>query len=158
MGFWVAMLVIWAVVVLAFVVPYLIGFWKVLEKTGRPGWGALVPIYNNWLVIEIVGRPGWWLALLFVPYASLAVMVILMIDLAKSFGRSPAFGWGLALLGPVFMPMLGFGDATYLGPSVVPPTGGSAPAVTTPPGWYPDPWQQAPHRWWDGTTWTSHTG
>ena len=25
-----------------------------------------------------------------------------------------------------------------------------------PPGWYPDPWQAAPSRWWDGEQWTSH--
>ena len=27
---------------------------------------------------------------------------------------------------------------------------------TTPPGWYHDPWRQAPMRWWDGTHWTEH--
>jgi len=27
---------------------------------------------------------------------------------------------------------------------------------TTPPGWYHDPWRQAPMRWWDGTNWTEH--
>ncbi|MEZ5412655.1 MAG: DUF2510 domain-containing protein [Acidimicrobiales bacterium] len=24
------------------------------------------------------------------------------------------------------------------------------------PGWYPDPWQVAAWRWWDGRTWTAH--
>ena len=23
-------------------------------------------------------------------------------------------------------------------------------------GWYPDPWQQAPLRWWNGREWTGH--
>lgn len=156
-GFWVAMIAIWAVVFLVFFVPYVIGFWKVLEKAGRPGWGAIVPIYNNWLVIEIVGRPSWWLALLFIPYASVVFLIILMIDLAKSFGKSTGFGVGLALLPPVFMLILGFGDAAYLGPSV-PPEGGQVPVGATPPGWYADPWQQATYRWWDGNAWTSHTG
>jgi len=25
------------------------------------------------------------------------------------------------------------------------------------PGWYPDPWQPARRRWWDGTSWSDHT-
>lgn len=25
-----------------------------------------------------------------------------------------------------------------------------------PPGWYPDPWRQAPQRFWDGWQWTPH--
>jgi Protein of unknown function (DUF2510)/Domain of unknown function (DUF4328) len=32
-----------------------------------------------------------------------------------------------------------------------------SPSQTPPPGWYTDPWGQGPLRWWDGTTWSSHT-
>jgi membrane protease YdiL (CAAX protease family) len=31
-------------------------------------------------------------------------------------------------------------------------------ATGTPPGWYSDPWRQAPWRWWDGIGWTAYTG
>jgi membrane protease YdiL (CAAX protease family) len=34
------------------------------------------------------------------------------------------------------------------------PAAGSSPPQ---PGWYPDPWQVAPTRWWDGLTWTGFT-
>ncbi len=27
-----------------------------------------------------------------------------------------------------------------------------------PPGWFPDPLQQAPYRWWDGQQWSGHVG
>ena len=162
-GFWAVFFAIWAAVILLFLVPYVIGFWKVLEKAGRPGWGAIVPIYNNWLVIEIVGRPGWWLALLFIPYASFVFLIILMIDLAKSFGKSQAFGFGLASCrrsscsswASATPPTSARRSRRRAG---TPPVGGYAPVVATPAGWYPDPWQQAAHRWWDGTAWTSHTG
>jgi membrane protease YdiL (CAAX protease family) len=33
------------------------------------------------------------------------------------------------------------------------PSAGAA----APPGWYPDPWQLAPTRWWDGIAWTGFT-
>ncbi len=34
---------------------------------------------------------------------------------------------------------------------------GRRPAGRPPAGWYPDPWEQAATRWWDGSTWTGHT-
>jgi hypothetical protein len=36
--------------------------------------------------------------------------------LSKSFGKDEGFTVGLILLSPVFLPILGFGDARYLGP------------------------------------------
>jgi membrane protease YdiL (CAAX protease family) len=36
-------------------------------------------------------------------------------------------------------------------------TGSPAAPSAPPPGWYPDPWQLAPTRWWDGITWTGFT-
>ena len=33
----------------------------------------------------------------------------------------------------------------------------SQPPPPKPPGWYPDPYRQAPFRWWDGTNWSQQT-
>jgi hypothetical protein len=39
----------------------------------------------------------------------------MMIELAKVFGKTTGFGVGLALLGFIFIPILAFGDAQYIG-------------------------------------------
>jgi protease PrsW len=36
------------------------------------------------------------------------------------------------------------------------PTSPALTHVTTPAGWFPDPWHLAPWRWWDGRVWTSY--
>ncbi len=96
------------------------GMWKVFSKAGKPGWAAIIPFYNAYTLMEIVGRPVWWFILLFIPCVNIVVLILVMLDLAKSFGKGPGYGIGLALLSFIFMPMLGFGDATYKGPSVTP--------------------------------------
>ena len=104
------------VIYLAVIIVSLAGMWKVFAKAGKPGWGAIVPIYNTILLLEIVGKPIWWLLLLFIPCVGIVVSVILCIELAKCFGKGAGFGLGLALLSPIFFPLLGFGDAKYRGP------------------------------------------
>ena len=104
------------VIYLAVIIVSLAGMWKVFAKAGKPGWGAIVPIYNIVLLLEIVGKPIWWLLLLFIPCVGIVVSVILFIELAKCFGKGAGFGLGLALLSPIFFPLLGFGDAKYRGP------------------------------------------
>jgi hypothetical protein len=89
--------------------------WKINEKAGEPGWGALVPIYNLYLHLMIADKPGWWLILYFVPFANIVVEIIVTIEMAKKFGKSTAFGVGMILLSFIFYPILAFGDAEYQG-------------------------------------------
>jgi hypothetical protein len=98
---------------LAILAAVIAGVWKVFTKAGQPGWGALIPIYNVVLLLQIAKRPLWWLLLLLVPLVNMIVAVIVSIDIAKQFGKGPGFGLGLAFLGFVFYPVLGFSDARY---------------------------------------------
>ena len=93
----------------------IIGMWKVFTKAGKPGWASIIPIYNLIVLLEIAGRPLWWFVLLLIPFVNFIVILIIFIDVAKSFGQGTGFGLGLALLGPIFFPILGFGSARYVG-------------------------------------------
>lgn len=105
--------IIFLLVYLAVVVLVIAGFWKTFEKAGQPGWAAIVPIYNVWVLVQIAGRPPLWFLLFLVPIVSIIAAIVVSIDVAKNFGKSEAFGIGLALLSPIFYPILGFGDAQY---------------------------------------------
>jgi hypothetical protein len=106
----------------------IVAMWKVFTKAGQPGWASIIPIYNLYIWCKIVGRPGWWVILMLIPFVNIIIGIILCIDMAKSFGKGAGFGIGLALLGVIFVPILGFGSAQYQGPSA-----SQGVAVTPPP-------------------------
>ncbi|MDN3551840.1 DUF5684 domain-containing protein [Mucilaginibacter aquaedulcis] len=108
----------------AFLIPSLIvgiisiiGMWKVFEKAGKPGWAAIIPIYNVIVLLEIVGKPVWWIILFLIPCINIIFGIWTLNLLSKSFGQSEGFTVGLILLGFVFYPLLGFGNYQYLGPA-----------------------------------------
>jgi hypothetical protein len=105
----------------------IVAMWKVFTKAGQPGWASIIPIYNLYIWCKIVGRPWWWILLMLIPFVNFIIAIILCIDLAKSFGKGVGFGLGLALLGFIFWPILGFGSAQYQGPAAGSPAPGSAP-------------------------------
>jgi hypothetical protein len=107
----------------------IVAMWKVFTKAGQPGWASIIPIYNVYIWCKIVGRPGWWVILMLIPFVNFIILIILSIDMAKSFGKGVGFGLGLAFLGIIFLPILGFGSAQYQGPSA----GSSGATVARPP-------------------------
>ena len=105
------------VIYLAIVVFEIAALWQVFVKGGRPGWAAIIPFYNIYVLLKVVGRPGWWLILYFIPIVNIVVWLIVAIDLAKSFGKGTGYGVGVFFLAFVFVPILGFGSARYVGPA-----------------------------------------
>lgn len=106
---------IFGLLYLAFFGALLYGMWKMFEKAGKPGWAALVPIYNIIVLHEIVGRDLVKILFLFIPFANLYFIITLYVSLAKSFGKRET---GEIILTVFFAPIyLGLGNAQYVGPS-----------------------------------------
>ena len=120
---------------------------RIFQKAGRPLWEGFVPIYNYYVTLKIVGRPGWWLILYIIPIVNIVITVIVYYDLARSFGKGVGFTLGLFLLWFIFLPILAFSDARYVGPSA----GGGPPGGYPPPGYppagYPPPGYPAQGGW-----------
>src|SRR5437763_12510103 len=112
---------------LAFTILMIAAWWKIFTMAGQPGWACIIPIYNLYVWCKIVGRPWWWILLMLIPFVNFIILIILLIDLAKSFGKGVGFGIGLLLLPIIFFPILGFGSAQYQGPTAGSTGAGAAP-------------------------------
>ena len=108
----------------------IIGTWKILTKANKPGWGALIPFYNDYLLCQITGVNPWWIVIVicsgflsFIPViggllsfaASIYFAILLNVSLARSFGKEDSYAVGLILLAPIFYLILGTKDNNYLG-------------------------------------------
>lgn len=122
LGFIGTFFIVW----LALIIFMLIINWKMFEKAGKPGWAAIIPIYNIVVLFEIIGYKWYYVFLLFlgvIPVVGQVALVLFTISysikLAKSFGQSVGFGIGLWLVNPIFVAIIAFSkDINYVGPVV----------------------------------------
>ena len=55
------------------------GLWRVFTKAGKPGWAALIPIYNLIVLLQIAGKPAWWLLLFLIPGVNIIMLILILI-------------------------------------------------------------------------------
>lgn len=101
------------VVSLLLAVIQIAGTWAVFEKADHAGWKAIIPIYNLYVMLQIGENAWWWLVLLLVPVVNIYAAYKIHAGVARSFGRGIGFGLGLAFIGIIFFPLLGFGGYQY---------------------------------------------
>jgi hypothetical protein len=111
-----------------FVLP-IVALWRVFTKAGEAGWKAIIPIWNLIVLLRIAGRPVWWIVLLLIPFVSIVIWIVLGIDVAHAFGKGGGFALGLILLAPIFLLILGFGSARFVGPGAAPVVGRHGPGM-----------------------------
>lgn len=120
----------WIILYVLFALP----LWAVLKKAGSDmPWAAFVPILNVYVLLQIVGRPGWWLILYFIPIVNFIILIVVMNDLSKSFGKGVGFTIGLVFLSWIFLAILGWGSAEYQGPAAAAGGGSMTPPPPPPP-------------------------
>ncbi len=112
--------IIIGIIYLAIIILMVASFWKIFTKAGKPGWAAIVPIYNIVVLLQIVEKPVWWIILFLIPIVNFIISIIIYVSLAKVFGKGVGFALGLLFLAPIFFPILGFGSAQYVGAGAKP--------------------------------------
>ncbi|WP_243129375.1 DUF5684 domain-containing protein [Eubacterium maltosivorans] len=125
------LMLLWYILILA-------AGWKMFEKTGEPGWKSFIPFYNEYTVYKFswntmlfwvnlicvvlsrwLGGSDMGILTLIAGVMSLVSVVLyigISYKLAQSFGQGVGFTIGLMILRPVFILILGFGSADYIGP------------------------------------------
>jgi len=92
-----------------------IGLWTSATKAGVFGLWAVIPFIYFFVFAKMAGRPLWWGFLCFIPLVNIIILIILMLEISKRFGRGVGTGIGLCLLPVIFWPMIGLGSAEYKG-------------------------------------------
>jgi hypothetical protein len=100
----------------AVLVVGIIAMWRVFTKAGRPGWAAIIPIYNIYTLVKVGGYSGWFTLLFFIPFVGVIIYIVVALGVAKNFGKSGVFGFvGLFLFSLIGYLILAFGSAQYVG-------------------------------------------
>lgn len=87
--------------------------WKMFQKAGLPGWGAIIPFYNIYLRFKMAGMSGWWVLSLLIAPVFVIAFIVSFFKVAKNFGKSGWFWLWLWLLNPIFIGILAFDKSTY---------------------------------------------
>ncbi|WP_029695348.1 DUF5684 domain-containing protein [Lacrimispora indolis] len=115
---------------------FIVTNWRIFSKAGKPGWAALIPIYNIYISSDIAfGNISYFVAVMILwvvsmiggfaevgflsslaGLASLVLYIIYCVKISKAFGKGGGFAVGLVLLPLIFFPILAFGSAEYIGP------------------------------------------
>ena len=89
-------------------VVMLISLIKIFKRNGKPGWGAIIPIYNFILMSEIAEVKSTYVILLFVPIANIYARYVIYKGIAKKYNKGSGYAVGMLLVPFIFFPMLAF--------------------------------------------------
>ncbi|MBO4310503.1 MAG: hypothetical protein J5856_05485 [Lachnospiraceae bacterium] len=94
----------------------LIAMWKIFKKAGKPGWAAIIPVYNIWVLCEILFNNNiLWFVLFILAPTSVVAMIVSCLALAKAYGKGIGFGVLTIFIPIVGYCILAFSDAQYTG-------------------------------------------
>ena len=92
-----------------------VALWFVFQKAGEHGWASIIPVYNILIAIKVAGKPWWYILLLLIPIVNIIIGIIILHGISKNFGKGGWFTVGLIFLRVIFLAILGFGSAKYIG-------------------------------------------
>ena len=87
--------------------------WKQFEAAGQKGWYSLIPYYNIFVFLKIIGKHKkfWWWFFIVFPYINIFMLLLMLVELGKCFGRFKIWEEGMAAILPfIFFPIIAKDD------------------------------------------------
>ncbi len=96
--------------------------WKTFEDAGYKGYYSVIPVLNYHYFIKIIHKPQWWFILLALPFINFFVVMLMVVELLKSYNKRGIDQQALAVLFPyAYLPWLGITHkGKYVHPSKLP--------------------------------------
>ena len=100
------------------IVPALFTFpiafcWRQFEAAGQKGYYALIPYYNIYVFLKIIGKHKkfWWWFFIVFPYINIFMLLLMLVEMGKCFGRFKVWEEGMAAILPfIFFPIIAKDD------------------------------------------------
>ncbi|HNX43234.1 MAG TPA: signal peptidase I [Bacteroidales bacterium] len=98
-----------SLIIFILVFPALL-FW-IFQDAGTKAWKSLIPVYNYVVWNKINGKPWWWLIFMLVPFINLFMIMLMLVETAKSYGKYKLWEQAVAVLVPyAYLPYLGLSE------------------------------------------------
>ncbi|MEN8225013.1 MAG: signal peptidase I [Bacteroidota bacterium] len=99
----------YVIITIIFLIFSTAGLWKIFEKAGEDGWKAVVPFLNFYVWLRIIKKPLWWYIFILTPFINVFVILLMVVEVLKCFGRESIGAQALGVIFPFFyLPYLGF--------------------------------------------------
>ncbi len=108
------LIILGALIAVAAVVFYVICWWKLYTKAGRPGWAIFVPVYCAIELFNITWGNGVYFLYMLIPGINVLVILWSLLKFSEAYGHGVGYTLGLIFLPFVFIPVLAFGKSKHV--------------------------------------------
>ena len=112
--FGIILIVLGIAIAIAAVVFYIIAWWKIYTKAGRPGWSNLIPVYGWVEFFNVAWGSGVYFLFMLIPGVNILVAILTVQKLSESYGHGLGYTLGLFFFPFIFIPILGLGKSKHI--------------------------------------------
>lgn len=107
-------LILGILIAVGYVVFFIVSWWKMYTKAGRPGWSNFIPVYGWVEFFNIAWGNGVYFLFMLIPGVNVLVAILSVQKLSEAFGHGLGFTLGLFFFPYVFIPILGLGKSRHI--------------------------------------------